>query len=88
MLCRNHIYLQLAYYSYNKALAKVTVYLYYASLAELDKKRLYNEFQQPNLKIYIIVSSNTLAYSIDIADINRLVQYSILSDKSINILQQ
>ena len=39
----------------------------------MDKDRLYKKFRKPNLKIYILVSSNILAYSTDIPNIKYTV---------------
>ena len=88
MSYRDHIRSWLVYYGYNKALTRATVQLYHASLAELDKTRLYKEFWRPDLKIYIIVSSDALTHSTDIPDINQSVQYSIPLDKSVNMQWQ
>ena len=52
----------------------------------MDKDRLYKEFRKPNFKIYILVSSNILAYSTNIPNIRYTVQYYIYKDKHINII--
>ena len=36
----------------------------------MDKDRLYKEFRKPNLEIRILLSSNTIAYSANISNIN------------------
>ena len=52
----------------------------------MDKNKLYKEFKKPNLKIYILVSSNTLIYSTNIPNIKYSIQYYIAKDKHINII--
>ena len=65
--------------------AKKAVQLYYISLANIDKNKLYKEFRKPNSEIRILVSSNALAHSANIPNINHSVQYYIAKDKHINM---
>jgi hypothetical protein len=65
--------------------ARRVVQLYHTLLANADKDRLYKEFRKPDLEIHILVSSNALAYSANIPDIDYAVQYCMYKDKHINI---
>ena len=88
LLYRDSIHSWLVHYGYQKVQARRAVQLYHALLAIIDKDRLYKELRKPNLKIHILLSSDTLAHGTDIPDFDHIAQYCMHKDKSINMIWQ
>jgi hypothetical protein len=88
LLGRDTIRLWLVHYGYQEAQARRAVQLYHTLLAITDKDRLYKELRKPNSEIRILLSSNALAHSANIPDIDCVAQYCMHKDKSVNMMWQ
>ena len=64
----------------------MVVWSYYTTLSKYNKSREYQNFYIEDLPIYILITSDTLAYGADILDIIYFIIYGYYPDKSLNII--
>ena len=86
--CRNTIRSWLVHRGYDAAVAREAVQSYHATLADIDKDRLYAEYARPTSRIRILVASDAVAHGADVPDIYRSIQYGMPRHKSCNMLTQ
>lgn len=86
--CRNTIRSWLIHRGYDAAVAREVVQSYHATLADIDKDRLYAEYARPTSRIRIFVASDAVAHGADVPDIYRSIQYGMPRHKSCNMLTQ
>jgi superfamily II DNA helicase RecQ len=66
----------------------ITVVEYHATLADRDKKRIYEEFKKPDSRIRILAATDALALGCDVPDIEIVVQYGLPGGWNINTVLQ
>jgi superfamily II DNA/RNA helicase len=66
----------------------ITVVEYHATLADRDKKRIYEEFKKPDSRIRILAATDALALGRDVPDIEIVVQYGLPGGWNINTVLQ
>ena len=59
---------------------------YYTILSKYNKNREYQNFYIEGSPTYILITSDALAYSVDILDIIYSIIYSYYPNKSLNII--